>query len=228
MRFTLNQLGSLAVAATFLTALASSDGISAAARKAQAAAPIFTSEPVIQQTTRTETSGETVSEPISAAVRTEPLPAVEAAPEETPVESSGERAPTLAQHVADQPQNVALSRELQCLAGAVYFESKSESLAGQLAVGRVIIARAKSGRFPASYCGVVFQRSQFSFVQGGAMPSIDRTSRQWRNAVAIAQIAHANSWRSQAEGALFFHATHVSPGWRMQRIARIDGHVFYR
>ena len=59
------------------------------------------------------------------------------------------------------------SRELECLAAGVYFESKSEPLGGQLAVGQVIANRANShGRFPSSYCGVLFQRGQFSFVRG--------------------------------------------------------------
>jgi N-acetylmuramoyl-L-alanine amidase len=146
-----------------------------------------------------------------------------------PVEPEADRpAPTLAALVAEQPQLADLPRELHCLAGAIYFEAKSESLSGQLAVGRVVVARSKSGRFPNSYCGVVFQPSQFSFVRGGGMPAIPRASRQWRNAVAIAQIAHEGSWLSPVEGALFFHATHVSPGWRLRRIARVENHVFYR
>jgi hypothetical protein len=120
-----------------------------------------------------------------------------------------------------------LSSELNCLAGAVYFEAKGESLVGQLAVGRVIVARTRSGRFPASYCGVVYQPSQFSFVRGGTMPGINRTSRAWANAVRIAQIAHEGSWRSPAEGALFFHAARVAPMNRA-RIAQIDHQVFYR
>src|SRR5580765_4874723 len=58
-------------------------------------------------------------------------------------------------------------RELECLATGVYFEAKSEPLAGQLAVGKVIANRTGShGRFPSSYCGVLFQRGQFSFVHG--------------------------------------------------------------
>jgi len=76
--------------------------------------------------------------------------------------------------VAAQPGSTDVNHELECLAGAIYFEAKSESLEGQLAVGRVVINRAKSGRFPASYCGVVYQRSQFSFIRGGEMPSINR------------------------------------------------------
>ena len=59
---------------------------------------------------------------------------------------------------------------------------------GQLAVGEVIANRADSGRFPSSYCGVLFQRSQFSFVRGRSLPSVARSSRQWQTAVAIAKI----------------------------------------
>ncbi|WP_366857280.1 cell wall hydrolase [Novosphingobium sp.] len=120
-----------------------------------------------------------------------------------------------------------LSSELNCLAGAVYFEAKGESLAGQLAVGRVIVARTRSGRFPTSYCGVVYQPSQFSFVHGGTMPVISRNSRAWGNAVRIARIAHEGSWKSPVEGALFFHAARVAPMNRT-RIAQIDHQVFYR
>jgi hypothetical protein len=121
-----------------------------------------------------------------------------------------------------------LTAEERCLAGAVYFESKGESLEGQLAVARVVMARAKSGRFPSTLCGVVYQPSQFSFVRGGRMPRIDTGSQHWRNAVAISQIALDDSWKSPVEGALFFHARYVSPGWRLKRMGSVDNHVFYR
>ncbi len=137
-------------------------------------------------------------------------------------------AQSLAELVAAQPRPDELPRELDCLASAIYFEARGESLAGQLAIGRVIVERAKSGRFPDSYCGVVFQRSQFSFVRGNRMPSIRTGSKAWANAVATAQIAHEGAWRSPAEGALFFHAARISPGWHLKRVARVDNHVFYR
>src|SRR5690606_13865445 len=105
---------------------------------------------------------------------------------------------------------------------------RGESLAGQLAVGRVIVQRTMSGRFPDSYCGVVFQRSQCSFVRGSKMPAIRESSNAWRKAVKVARIAHDGSWQSRTEGALFFHATRVSPGWRLTRLARVDNHIFYR
>jgi len=120
------------------------------------------------------------------------------------------------------------SRELECLAGAIYFESKSEPLAGQLAVGHVIANRSKSGRFPSSYCGVVFQRSQFSFVRGRSLPPIPRSSIQWKNAVAIAQIVDKALHVSSVPKALFFHARRVSPRWRLTRLGTVGNHVFYR
>ena len=135
---------------------------------------------------------------------------------------------SLAELVAAHTEPAELSSDMQCLAGAIYFEAKSETLAGQLAVGRVVVARAKSGRFPTSYCGVVYQPSQFSFVRGGSMPAIPKGSKAWKNAVAVAQIAHENSWSSPVEGALFFHAAYVDPDWRLRRVGRIDNHVFYR
>lgn len=120
------------------------------------------------------------------------------------------------------------SKEVECLAGAIFFESKSESLKGQLAVGHVIANRAKSGRFPSSYCGVVYQRSQFSFVHGHSMPGIVRSSSQWKNAVAVAKIVDQGLQPAPMPKALFFHAKRVSPGWRMARVGTIGNHVFYR
>lgn len=216
----LNRASMIAVAAMFGTILVSAEGSGAAASESTLVpatsepATTFTTQQIVQQGPE--------------------VPAVDDARDETPVITAKPAparaipAASLARLVAATSSAGELSRELGCLAGAIYFESKSESLAGQLAVGRVVVARSKSGRFPNSYCGVVFQPSQFSFVRGNAMPAINRASQQWRNAVAIARIAHEGSWRSPAEGALFFHAARVSPGWRLTRLTQIDNHIFYR
>ncbi len=137
---------------------------------------------------------------------------------------------TLRRLVAQADNEQALSEELQCLAGAVYFESRGEPLAGQLAVAQVIVNRADSARFPSSYCGVVYQRSQFSFVKNGHMPQIETGSAAWERAKAIARIAHEGLWESEAQDALYFHAKYVRPGWSRKKVARatISRHVFYR
>lgn len=118
--------------------------------------------------------------------------------------------------------------ELNCLAIGVYYESKGEPLAGQLAVADVILNRTTSGRFPTSVCGVLTQRGQFSFVKGGRLPDVDTSRPAWKTAVAIARIATQDLWDSPAEGALFFHARRVSPKWNHTRVASLGNHVFYR
>lgn len=119
------------------------------------------------------------------------------------------------------------SADLRCIATGVYYESRSESLEGQLAVAHVIINRANSGRFASTPCGVLTQRGQFSFVRGGVLPTPPAT-QQWRTAVAIARIASAQQWPNAAPGAMFFHASRVSPGWNRPRVARLGNHIFYR
>jgi spore germination cell wall hydrolase CwlJ-like protein len=120
------------------------------------------------------------------------------------------------------------SRELECLAAGIYFESKSEPLAGQLAVGQVIANRADSGRFADTYCGVLFQRGQFSFVRGKSWPRINKDGRQWQTAVAIAKIVDQDLKESKVGDALYFHARRVHPGWRLKQVASIGNHIFFR
>jgi N-acetylmuramoyl-L-alanine amidase len=209
----LHRASTIAVAATFFTTLIGAQGSGAVAQDLIPAAP------------QAEPSLEIISRPI-----VQPLPA-DATPQPAVASADDTLAPSAASLnalVSAQATPDTLSPELRCLAGAIYFEAKSEPLHGQLAVARVVVNRAKSGRFPTSYCGVVYQPSQFSFVRGRSMPAINTSSQDWREAVAIAQIADAGSWRSQAEGALYFHAARVAPTWRATRLARIGNHVFYR
>ena len=186
----------------------------------------------------------TKSEPlISTSVLPKPIipVPVEALPDATPVTQDHTAAiPSIAAEIAKIPgeslaamvsrlrNSATASREIECLAGAIYFESKGEPLAGQLAVGEVIANRVSSGRFASSYCGVVFQRGQFSFVRGGQMPAIPRSGLQWKTAVAIAAIVDARLSRSTAPRSLFFHASRVSPPWHATRVAAIGNHIFYR
>ncbi|WP_420606670.1 cell wall hydrolase [Novosphingopyxis sp.] len=147
-------------------------------------------------------------------------------PEPKPIPQSD--ASSLAQLVSMQNADAALDAEQRCLAGTIYFESKGESLEGQLAVAKVVLNRAASPRWPSSICGVVYQKHQFSFVRGGKMPSIRKSSRAWQHAKAIARIALDDSWQTDVDDALFFHAKYVSPGWRLTRIGAVDKHIFYR
>jgi hypothetical protein len=127
---------------------------------------------------------------------------------------------------AHQAQPVS-DNELKCLATGIYYEAKSEPLAGQLAVAEVILNRAKSGRFAKSACGVLTQRGQFSFVRGGKIPTPPQGA-QWRKALAVAQVAQKDLWDSPAGNALYFHARHARQNWNRVQVASIGNHIFYR
>ncbi|MBC2664555.1 cell wall hydrolase [Novosphingobium flavum] len=216
----------IAVALTLGFTLVSADGSGAAA---EARNPVSARQAILPQGAAASAAAGTPDNILPASYPELAAPRVNPRDEMPPPPvTEADDADSLAELVSEQSAAVEPSRELECLAGAIYFEAKSETLEGQLAVGRVVVNRARSGRFPASYCGVVYQPSQFSFIRGNAMPSFNRSSTAWQRAVALAQIADEGSWTSQAEGALYFHAARVSPGWRMKRVARIDNHVFYR
>lgn len=54
------------------------------------------------------------------------------------------------------------SKELECLARNIFYESGSEPKEGKIAVGMVTINRSNDDRFPSSICGVVKQRTETS------------------------------------------------------------------
>ena len=128
--------------------------------------------------------------------------------------------------------SASLDTEGSCLATAVYFEARGETLAGQLAVARVVMNRAVSGKYPASWCATVKQPWQFSFVdpRTGAIPAIDTASAAWRKAQGIARLAMANAVPSLPTDVLWYHANYVAPSWgrRLTRVSQIGAHIFYR
>lgn len=208
------------IAAITLTILAGAEGSGANAQVAAHATD--------QNATEAQLTEEVVPVFVEKAVVQE-LPGDAELPAEDSTDSASS-AGSLHELVSTIPTAGRLSDELHCLAGAVYFEARGEPLEGQLAVAQVIVNRAEDRRFPSSYCGVVYQRSQFSFVKGGRMPKVRTGSAAWKRAEAIARIAHRGLWDSKAGDALFFHANYVRPRWSHRKVAlaTIDTHVFYR
>src|SRR4051794_22930138 len=138
--------------------------------------------------------------------------------------------PTLGELVGTYEAAAPADREQECLANAVYFESRGEPIEGQLAVAQVVMNRAASGRYPADLCEVITQKAQFSFIRHGRFPAADKASQAWRKAVAIAKIAEAKvADAGISSDCLWYHATYVSPGWgkRLNRQAQIGLHIFY-
>jgi spore germination cell wall hydrolase CwlJ-like protein len=124
----------------------------------------------------------------------------------------------------------ASDSEQDCLANAIYFEARGEPLQGQLAVAEVVMNRAASGRYPGTFCEVVTQRAQFSFVHHGRIPQADRGSEAWRRAVGVARVAvEGLAPRLLPTSCLWYHANYVSPSWgrRLAETTRIGLHIFY-
>ncbi len=134
--------------------------------------------------------------------------------------------------VATYVAGAALDEQAQCLAITVYHEARGETLEGQLAVANVVINRAKSGRYPPSWCEVMKQPRQFSFVnpKTGRIPGIDTASAAWSKAQAIARIAGQNVAAEVDQDVLWYHADYVAPSWgrRLTRVEKIGTHIFYR
>ncbi len=122
--------------------------------------------------------------------------------------------------------------EAQCMAVAVYHEARGETLEGQLAVARVIMNRAASGKYPTTWCGVVKQPWQFSFVnpRTGHMPGVNQASDAWRKAQGITRLAMSNAVPSLSTDVLWYHANYVAPSWgrRLTKASQIGAHIFYR
>ena len=119
--------------------------------------------------------------------------------------------------------------EQHCLAGAIYFEARGEPIEGQLAVAEVVLNRTASKKYPDSICAVVKQPWQFSFVKDGKFPEINKGSKAWRKAVAVAQIAKLNLDQKLSKETLWYHADYVAPVWRkaLDKETKIGLHIFY-
>ncbi len=127
---------------------------------------------------------------------------------------------------------VALDEQATCLATAVYFEARGESLDGQLAVARVVMNRAASDRYPPTWCEVMTQPWQFSFVNPhtGRIPAINYQSAAWAKAQGVARLAMANAVPTVPTDVLWYHADYVHPSWgrRLSYVDKIGAHIFYR
>ena len=136
--------------------------------------------------------------------------------------------------------SIVVSRdELVCLALNDYFEARSETLAGRIAVARVVLNRAMDPRFPSNLCDVVKQskmqgvahKCQFSWYCD-AKNDVPYEADQWRTSlkIATAVLQVDSSIPDPTGGALWYHADFINPSWaaEYESTAIIGGHVFYR
>ncbi|WP_232796349.1 cell wall hydrolase [Roseovarius salinarum] len=123
----------------------------------------------------------------------------------------------------------------RCLAEALYFEARGESVKGQFAVAEVVMNRVDSAEFPDSVCGVVNQGTgrkyacQFTYTCDGHAEVVNEP-RAFTRAGKVAKLMVDGAPRSLTKGATHYHAKRVSPRWsrRFARTATIGVHHFYR
>ncbi|MEQ1818270.1 MAG: cell wall hydrolase [Terricaulis sp.] len=127
------------------------------------------------------------------------------------------------------------ARQQNCLAQAIYYEARGESQRGQIAVAEVIVNRTRSGYYPNSVCGVVYQGShrstgcQFTFTCDGSINHRPR-GRAWDRAQRVATAVMSGYTRPITQGATHYHTLAVNPVWNsgLVETTTIESHVFYR
>ena len=130
----------------------------------------------------------------------------------------------------------ASAKAERCLANAVYFESRSEPVRGQIGVAQVVLNRVFSEYYPGDVCGVVYQNAhrhlscQFTFACDG-IPDVVTELEQWERAKRIARDSlDGKLWLKEIGKATHYHASYVYPYWvrSMRRLTKIGLHSFYR
>lgn len=124
--------------------------------------------------------------------------------------------------------------ERQCLAEAVYYESRGDKPEGQRAIADVIVRRTKTRPFPTTICGVVSQKvgrtCQFAYACNG--PLKKPYEPEWRASLAAAdyELYGPGRFEDLTGSATFFHAARVTTNWKARYVMtrRVGAHVFYR
>lgn len=128
--------------------------------------------------------------------------------------------------------------DLQCMADNIYYEAGSQSYAGKIAVGLVVLNRLKSPSYPRTICGVIYEGSvnpqtsicQFSWTCQKRLP-VAKNSDNWMQSLRAAKELLSNRGKTIdiVDGATSFHASTVKPVWakKLKFVAQIDGHLFY-
>lgn len=141
------------------------------------------------------------------------------------------------------PQYIVSDRELHCVALNIYHEARNQDIDGQRAVAFVTKNRRDHRLWSYNYCDVVYEgvkvdgkyvtnKCQFSWVCDGLSDDV-HNQHAYNIALEIAeQVMTGKDTDDPTEGAVFYHATYVSPAWahttRKSATTLIGDHQFYR
>lgn len=125
---------------------------------------------------------------------------------------------------------MTLTLALACLTEAIYFEARSESIAGQIAVAQVIMNRVSDDRWPNDTCSVVHQKHQFSYYWDGK-PEVYKDKKSKQKAARLAEMIYFGTVIDITDGSLYYHTLDSNPDWDWSKIKRtmtLDNHIFYK
>jgi len=138
---------------------------------------------------------------------------------------------------------IAITPAEECLALNVYYEARSDNLAGKYAVADVVLNRVKDTRYPNTICAVVKQGKmgteggtvklnvcQFSWYCDGKSDT-PNDEDSWQKAQMIAyNVINHRKFVGITEGSTHYHATFVDPYWvsELEFTGTIGQHLFYR
>lgn len=116
----------------------------------------------------------------------------------------------------------------ECMAKAIYFESRGGTEKDQLAVGHTVQNRVQSKGFPSSVCAVTREPSQFSphIRRGTSMK--DKSS--YNKALEYSKKVINGKSKDFTNGATYFHTPTSSPNWsrKFKRVYTNGQHYFYK
>ena len=121
----------------------------------------------------------------------------------------------------------AWALETNCLAEAMYFEARGESVESQLLVAEVVLNRTKDPYFGSdSVCEIVNQPGQFPWADGA------RTKKEpeaWNQVLGLACEIEFEVVELPGTDATFFHSGHKPKGFKgLRKLGRFGPHVFYK
>lgn len=135
-------------------------------------------------------------------------------------------------------------RDIECLALNSYYEARSESVAGQVAVAQVVMNRVKSNKFPNTICEVIQHGKTRINWKGNVVPVLNQCHFSWwcdgksdipvdvRTYHSILDLVTDILYLDTVditEGSLYYHADYVTPYWApsFEMVTKIDRHIFY-
>jgi spore germination cell wall hydrolase CwlJ-like protein len=131
----------------------------------------------------------------------------------------------------------SVKKDLDCLALNIYREAGHESFEGKVGVAQVTLNRVADPRFPKTVCGVVYEKTavyskvicQFSWYCDANHRNRKINEEAYADSYAVAKKVLLEGFRLDGlTDALYYHADYVSPNWKMERVAKIGAHIFYR